>query len=81
MTISKYIYLSGGEHRVEGLEFPNAIPRGSILGSAFAFIPHSSIQVTIRNIAGTAANVMLNNLSTGAAEGTVYLTIFLLPKL
>lgn len=81
ITASKHIYLNGNEYRIEGLEYPHAIPEGSKVGGAFVSIAHSSIQATIRNIAGTAANVTINNLRSSAADGVVYLSILCVPKL
>ncbi len=80
INVSKHIYLAGSEYKIEGLEYPHAIPEGAKVGGAFVSIAHSSIQVTIRNIAGTAANVTLNNLRPSAADGIVYLSILCVPK-
>lgn len=58
-----------------------SMPNGTIFAGATASINNTSMQATIRNIAKNAANIMVKNHKSGISSGTLYLTIFYMPKL
>ena len=77
--VSQHVELGGDELKVIGLSYDTPLPDGVTIVSAFASINSSHIQATIRNVAGTAANITLKNQRPTAADGTAYLVVFYMP--
>lgn len=78
--MSQNVGLAANELKIVGVEY-QSMPNGTVFAGATVSINNTSMQATIRNIAKNAANIMVKNHSTGVSSGTVYFTIFYMPKL
>lgn len=79
ITASQNVDLAANELRIIGLEYQR-MPNGTAFAAATVSINNTSMQATIRNVAANAANVMVKNHKSGASSGTVYFTVFYMPK-
>ena len=79
ITVSKNIDLAADELKIVGLEYPAAIPNGTVIASAMVSINNTFMQATIRNVAGSAANITVKNHRQEVNSGTVYFTVFYVP--
>ena len=77
--VNQNVDLAANELKIVGLEY-QSMPNGAVFAGATVSINNTSMQATIRNVAKNAANIMVKNHKSGASSGTVYFTVFYMPK-
>mgnify|MGYP006945442377 CR=1 FL=1 len=77
--MNQNVDLAANELKIVGLEY-QSMPNGTVFAGATVSINNTSMQATIRNVAKNAANIMVKNHKPGTSSGTIYFTVFYMPK-